>query len=237
MTSGFTRAKEYARQDIDAGLRNYLNNIYLKMATGVLLTALVALGVGSSPSLVELLLGGPQRYIVIFAPLMIVWFGFNPMTMKSSQLMLAFYGVSVAYGLCFSVLAVVAAHDMIFAVNVAKAFFIATAMFAGLSIYGYTTKSDLTPIRTFSVMGIWGLIAASVMNIFFQSDMMANVIAAVGIVLFSGITIWQTQEMKLMYRAVNGQEMTERLAWAAALNLYISFIALFQYILHFMNQR
>lgn len=231
-------SKERAQgKEFDAGLRNYLNNIYFKMATGVLLTALVALGVGSSPALVELFLGGPQRYIVIFAPLAILWFGFNPMKMKASQLMLAFYAVAIAYGISFSTIAVIAGHDMTFAIDVAKAFFIATAMFAGLSIYGYTTKSDLSPMKTFITMGLWGLLAASLMNIYFGSDMMSNVIAGVGIVLFSGLTIWQTQEMKLMYHATMGMEIGERLAWAAALNLYISFIALFQYILHFMNQR
>ncbi len=231
-------SKERAQgREYDAGLRNFMNNIYFKMATGVLLTALVALGVGSSPALVQLFLGGPQKLIVIFAPLAIVWFGFNPMKMKASQLMLAFYAIAVAYGISFSTIAVIAGQDMTFAVDVAKAFFIATAMFAGLSIYGYTTKTDLSPMKTFITMGLWGLFAASLMNFFFASSMMSNVIAGVGIVLFSGLTIWQTQEMKLMYHSAMGMEIGERLAWAAALNLYISFIALFQYILHFMNQR
>lgn len=224
-------------REIDAGLRNYMNNIYQKMTLGVLVTAITSLVVGSSPTLLQLFLGGPQRYIIIFAPLAIVWFGFNPMRMKASQLMLAFFGISVAYGISFASIAVLATADPVFGVNVAKAFFVATAMFAGLSIYGYTTKTDLSPIRTFAVMGIWGLIAASVMNIFFQSSVMSNVIAGAGIVLFSGITIWQTQAMKEMYSPAMGKEFMERMAWAAALNLYISFIALFQYILHFMNQR
>jgi uncharacterized protein len=157
--------------------------------------------------------------------------------MKSSQLMLAFFGVSIAYGISFATIAVVAAADITFANNVAKAFFVASAMFAGLSIYGYTTKTDLSPVRTFAVMGIWGLVAASVLNIFFVSSMMSNMIAGFGILLFSGLTIWQTQAMKEMYSPSMGKEFAERMAWAAALNLYISFIALFQYILHFMNQR
>lgn len=230
-------------REYDEGLRTYLNNVYFKMASGVLLTALVALGVGSSPALVELFLGGPQKFIVIFAPLAIVWFGFNPMTMKASQLMLAFFGVSVAYGISFATIAVVAGQDMTFAIDVAKAFFIATSMFAGLSIYGYTTKTDLSPMRTFLSMGILGLVAAGLMNFFFfESSMMSNLIAGAGIVLFSGLTVWQTQDMKSMYYTANAMEsgvaaeVGERLAWAAALNLYISFIALFQYILHFMSQ-
>ncbi len=228
---------ETKSREIDVGLRNHMNNIYSKMTLGVLVTAIVAMAVGSSPFLLELFLGGPQRYLVIFAPLAIVWFGFNPQRMKASQLMLAFFGVSIAYGISFSAIAVLATADAAFGITVAKALFVSSAMFAGLSIYGYTTKKDLSPIRTFAVMGIWGLFAASIMNIFFQNSMMSNVIAGAGIVLFSGITIWQTQAMKEMYSPSMGKEFAERMAWAAALNLYISFIALFQYILHFMNQR
>jgi FtsH-binding integral membrane protein len=135
---------------------------------------------------------------------------------------------------------------MTFAVDVAKAFFVATAMFAGLSIYGYTTKADLSPMRTFITMGIWGLIAAGLLNYFlFQSsdDDEQPDRGSRHRLAFSGLTVWQTQEMKLMYHMANAMEVGvaaeigERLAWAAALNLYISFIALFQNILHFMNQR
>lgn len=224
-------------REIDEGLRQHMNNIYAKMTAGVLVTALTAMVVGSSPLLLNLFLGGPQAYIVMFAPLAIIWFGFRPDKMKASQLMMAFFGVAVVYGISFASIAVMASANPAFGVAVAKAFFIATAMFAGLSIFGYTTKADLTPIRTFATMGIIGLIGASVMNLFFQSDMMSNIIAGVGIVLFSGITVWQTQEMKQMYSPSMPAEFAQRMGWAAALNLYISFIALFQYILHFMSQR
>lgn len=222
---------------MDAGLRKHMNNIYARMSGGVLITALVALVVGTSPTLLNLFLGGPQRYLVIFAPLAIIWFGFRPEKMKASQLMAAFYGVSVVYGISFAAIAAVATNDATFAVSVAKAFFIATSMFAGLSIIGYTTKKDLSGMQTFLGMGIIGLVAFSVMNIFFQSSMMSNLIAGAGILLFSGLTVWQTQDMKRMYSPNTPAEFASRMAWAAALNLYISFIAMFQYILHFMNQR
>ena len=231
------QASQVRTREIDEGLRQHMNNIYAKMTGGVLVTAIVAWLVGSSPMLMNLFLGGPQAYIVIFAPLAIIWFGFRPDRMKASQLMMAFFGVAVVYGISFSTIAYAASANPVFAVAVAKSFFIATAMFAGLSIFGYTTKMDLSPIRTFATMGIIGLIAASVMNIFFQSDMMSNVIAGVGILLFSGITVWQTQDMKEMYSPSMPQEFANRMGWAAALNLYISFIAMFQYILQFMSQR
>lgn len=230
--SSQSRAKE-----IDAGLKKYMSNIYAKMTAGVLVTAVVAMVVGSSPLLLQLFLGGPQKYLVIFAPLAIIWFGFRPESMSPKQLMAAFMGVAVVYGISFSTIAVAVSADPTFGVAVAKSFFIATAMFAGTSIYGYTTKRDLGPMQSFLVMGIWGLIAASVMNIFFQSNAMQNVIAGVGILLFSGLTAWQTQNMKEMYNPNMAKENIERLSWAAALNLYISFIAMFQYVLHFMSQR
>jgi FtsH-binding integral membrane protein len=222
---------------MDAGLRKHLNSIYARMSGGVLVTALVALIVGTSPTLLQLFLGGPQRYIVIFAPLAIIWFGFRPEKMKASQLKLAFFGLATVYGISFAAIAAVATADPTFAVAVAKSFFIATAMFAGLSILGYTTKKDLSGMQTFLSMGIIGLVAFGVMNIFFQSTMMANLIAGAGILIFSGLTVWQTQDMKRMYSPNTPAELASRMGWAAALNLYISFIAMFQYILHFMNQR
>jgi len=237
MNTGRLDKTQVRTREIDQGLRDHMNNIYTKMTAGVLVTAIVAWIVGSSPMLIDLFLGGPQKYLVIFAPLAIIWFGFNPATMSSKKLMAAFFGVATVYGISFSVIAAIVTADPLFGTAVAKAFFVTTAMFAGLSIFGYTTKKDLTAMKTFLVMGIWGLVAASVMNIFFQSTGMSNVIAGVGIVLFSGLTVWQTQQMKEMYNPSYGKEAMERMGWAAALNLYISFIAMFQYILHFMQQR
>lgn len=232
----FETATSPARE-IDEGLRKHMNNIYAKMTGGVLVTALVAMVVGSSPLLLNLFLGGPQRYLVIFAPLAIIWFGFRPEKMPASQLMMAFYGVSVLYGISFAAIAALATADPAFAISVAKAFFIAASMFAGLSIIGYTTKKNLSGMQTFLSMGIIGLVAFSVINIFFQNDMMSNIIAGAGILLFSGLTVWQTQDMKRMYSPNMPADLAGRMAWAAALNLYISFIAMFQYILHFLNQR
>lgn len=232
-----TTVQSQSTREIDEGLRKHMNSIYVKMSAGVLVTALVALVVGMSPALLQLFLGGPQKYIVIFAPLAVVMFGFRPDTMKASQLMIAFFAISVLYGISFSAIAAFAASDPAFAISVAKAFFIATSMFAGLSIIGYTTKKDLSGMQTFLSMGIIGLVVLSVINLFFQNDMMSNLIAGAGILLFSGLTVWQTQDMKRMYAPNRPAEIASRLAWAAALNLYISFIAMFQYILHFLNQR
>ena len=224
-------------REINEGLRKHMNTIYMRMSAGVLVTALVAMIVGSSNTLLQLFLGGPQKYIVIFAPLAIIWFGFRPESMKASQLKIAFFGLATVYGISFSAIAAFAARDAAMAHDVALAFFIASSMFAGLSIIGYTTKKDLSGMRTFLSMGIIGIVVLSVVNIFMQNSMLSNLIAGAGILLFSGLTVWQTQDMKRMYSPNTPAEMASRMSWAAALNLYISFIAMFQYILHFLNQR
>lgn len=219
-------------RSIDEGLKSHMQRVYNRMTMGVLVTALTSWVVSSSPALLKLFLGGPQAYIIMFAPLAVLWFGFRPERMSSKTLMLSFIGLCVLYGISFSVIFIAFAGE-----TIARAFFVATAMFAGLSIFGYTTKKDLTALGTFAIMGIWGILIASILNIFFASPMMQNMIAGIGIIAFSGVTAWQTQATRQMYSASHGDEMNSRMAWSAALNLYISFIALFQYILHFMNQR
>lgn len=221
-----------ATTSINEGLRAHMQSVYNRMTAGVLVTAITAWFVSTSPALLQFFLGGPQAYIVMLAPLGIVWFGFNPMKMSSQKLRLSFFAVSVLYGISFSVIAIAFAGE-----TIARAFFVATAMFAGLSIFGYTTKKNLDALGTFAVMGVFGILIASLLNLFFQSPGMQNIIAGIGIIAFSGITAWQTQSMKEMYHPSAGDEANSRMAWSAALTLYISFIALFQYILHFMNQR
>lgn len=216
----------------DAGLRAHMNRVYSRMTAGVLVTALVAFFVGSSPALLKFFLGGPQMWIVVLAPLAIVWFGFNPSRMTARQLATSFFAISVLYGISFSVLGLAFTGE-----SIARAFFVAAGSFAGLSVYGYTTRRNLDAMASFMVMGLFGLIIASLLNIFFHSPVAQNAIAAAGIVVFAGLTAWNTQRTKEMYAAAHGEEMNSRMGWMAALSLYIDFIALFQYILHFMGNR
>lgn len=233
-----TVSSQSRSRDIDAGLKKYMSDIYAKMAGGVLVTALTAMVVGQSPFLLNLFLGGPQSMIVMFAPLAIVMFGFRPDKMASGKLMMVFMLLAVVYGISFASIAVMMANDPSYGVIVAKAFFIATGMFAGVSILGYTTKIDLTPIRTFASMAIWGVIIAGVLNMFvFKSGIMDTALSMISIPLFAGITAWQTQNMKEMYNPSMSMELVKRYSWAAALTLYISFIAMFMNILNLMSQR
>lgn len=226
---------------IDAGLRNHMQSVYNRMSAGVLTTGLVAWIVSASPALMNLFLGGPQAYIVMFAPLAVIWFGFNPATMNSGKLRLSFFALAVLYGISFA-----AIFHVFTGASIARAFFMAAAAFAGLSVFGYVTKKNLDGIGAFCVMGMFGILALSLFNMagagfgFLAGETVLNIqnmISAAGILIFAGLTAWQTQTTKEMYNSSYGDEGNSRMAWAAALNLYINFIALFQYILNFVGDR
>lgn len=220
-------------KEIDVGLRNHMISVYNRMTAGILITALTAWVVGSSPVLMELFLGGPQKYLVMFAPLAIVWFGFNPASMSSNALRMAFVGVSVMYGISFSTLAYAFAGA-----DIARAFFITSAMFAALSIYGYTTKTDLQPMAKFLFMAVIGLVIAGVAGIFVEYSSTVQIgISVLSVLVFAGVTAWETQNTKRMYSASYGDEINSRLAWSGALSLYISFVVMFSHILNLMQER
>ena len=143
---------------------------------------------------------------------------------------ISFFALAVLYGISFSAIFLVYTHE-----SIAKAFFVATGMFAGLSLYGYTTKKNLDALGSFAVMGVWGALILGLINLFFQSTGMANIISVVSIIAFSGITAWETQNMKEMYSSRQDPELMDRMSWLGAFNLYISFIVLFQHILRFMG--
>lgn len=220
-------------QVFDAGLRNHMVSVYNRMTMGVLITAIVAWLVSSSDMLMGLFMGGPQSIVVMLAPLAIVWFGFNPASMSSQKLRISFIALSVVYGISFSVIALVVAKA-----DIARAFFITSAMFAALSIFGYTTKKDLSGMRQFLFMSVIGLVLIGFFSIFFPlPGPMQTVVHVATVFIFAGVTAYETQNVKRMYHAGNGAEINSRLAWSAALSLYISFVAMFQSILALMSER
>jgi FtsH-binding integral membrane protein len=216
----------------DAGLRSYMLSVYNYMASGVLLTGIVALLFASSGLAAQVLMT-PRRWLIILAPLgfvMAMSFGLN--RMKTSTLQALFWAFSVTMGLSMSSIFLVYTG-----MSIAQTFFAVAAGFAGLSLYGYTTKRDLSGFGTFLIMGIVGLFVAMLINLFLQSPAMMLAISAIGVLLFAGLTAYDTQRIKSMYAYVAGSDMMGKVVIMGALSLYLDFINMFMFLLQFMGQR
>jgi len=229
----------------DAGLRSYMLKVYNYMASGVLLTGIVALLFSQSPffaaafNVVETSQGtalSPSLlgWVITFAPLLFVLvMSFGQARMQASTLQAMFWGFAVAMGLSMSTIFIAYTG-----VSIAQTFFAVAAGFAGLSLWGYTTKKDLSGFGTFLIMGVVGLLIAMVINMFLQSAAMNLAISAIGVLLFAGLTAYDTQKIKSIYFAVAGHgEMMAKTAIMGALNLYLDFINMFMFLLRFMGDR
>ena len=216
----------------DAGLRSYMLSVYNYMASGVLLTGIVALLFASS-GLAAQVLATPLRWLIILAPLgfvMAMSFGLN--RMKTSTLQILFWAFATAMGLSMSSIFLVYTG-----VSIAQTFFAVSAGFAGLSLWGYTTKKDLSGWGTFLIMGVVGLLVAMLINLFLQSPAMQLAISAIGVLLFAGLTAYDTQKIKSMYAYVAGTDMMGKTVIMGALNLYLDFVNMFTFLLSFMGDR
>jgi FtsH-binding integral membrane protein len=221
----------------DAGLRSYMLSVYNYMASGVLLTGIVALLFAPYAGQVLLNSAGtgmsPIGWIIILAPLGFVFamnFGVN--RMKTSTLQLLFWGFAAVMGLSMSTLFLAYTG-----VSIAQTFFATAAAYLGLSVYGYTTKRDLSGLGTFLIMGVVGLLVAMLVNMFLHSSAMALAISAIGVLLFAGLTAYDTQRIKSMYFYVQGTDMLGKTVVMGALTLYLDFINMFQFLLSFMGNR
>ena len=218
----------------DAGLRSYMLKVYNYMASGVLLTGIVALLFANSATGQSIMLGGGAlRWLIIFAPLGFVFamsFGVN--RMSTSTLQTLFWGFAFVMGLSMSTVFLVYTG-----VSIAQTFFAVAAAFLGLSLWGYTTKKDLSGFGTFLIMGVVGLLVAMIINLFLRSPAMYYAISAIGVLLFAGLTAYDTQKIKSMYAYVAGTDMMGKTAIMGALNLYLDFINMFQFLLSFMGSR
>ena len=218
----------------DAGLRSYMLSVYNYMASGVLLTGIVALLFAKSGYAQQIMFGpGLLKYAIIFSPLAFVLginFGLNKMT--TSTLQMLFWGFATVMGLSMSTIFLVYTGT-----SIAQTFFATAAAFAGLSLWGYTTKKDLSGMGTFLIMGLVGLIVASIINMFLQSGTMALVISFVGVLIFAGLTAYDTQKIKSMYAYVAGTDMMGKTVIMGALSLYLDFVNMFQFLLSFMGSR
>ena len=243
------RAKEAAQQSavtMDEGLRAYMLKVYNYMATGILMTGIIALitfkmsvVTDSSGSIVGLTQVGNAIYmsglkwLVMLAPLGIVFymsFGINKMSAAKAQT--TFWIFAALMGLSLSSILLVYTG-----MSITRVFFICSATFGAMSIYGYTTKRDLTKLGSFLMMGLIGIIIASIVNIFMKSSMMYFVISILGVLIFVGLTAYDTQKIKNMYAASDTGELMGKKAVMGALTLYLDFINLFIMLLRLFGQR
>lgn len=226
------RAIGYAA--VDAGLRAHMLKVYNYMASGVLLTGIVAMLFAQSGFAADILLnGGLLRWVIMLSPLavlLVMNFGLNRLSTTTLQAL--FFGFATLMGLSMSTIFLVFTGE-----SIAMTFFATAASFAGLSLWGYTTKRDLTGMGSFLIMGLIGLIVASLVNIWLGSDTLHWVISFVGVLIFAGLTAYDTQTTKSLYYQVQSRDMLGKVAIMAALNLYLDFINLFQFLLSFMGNR
>jgi hypothetical protein len=221
----------------DAGLRSYMLSVYNYMASGVLLTGIIALLFApyAGQVLVSANGGGLSGlgWIVTLSPLAIVFaMSFGAARMRTSTLQLLFWAFAALMGLSMSTVFLAFTGA-----SIAQTFFATAAAYLGLSLYGYTTKRDLSGLGTFLIMGVVGLLVAMLINMFMQSSAMALAISAIGVLLFAGLTAYDTQRIKSMYFYVQGTEMMGKTVIMGALTLYLDFINMFQFLLSFMGDR
>ena len=217
---------------VDQGLRSHMLKVYNYMASGVLLTGIVALLFAQSGMAAQVL-NTPLRWVLMFAPLgfvMVMSFGMNKLSTTALQGL--FFAFAAVMGLSMASIFLVFSGE-----SIARTFFVTAASFAGLSLFGYTTKKDLTAMGSFLIMGVVGLFLASLVNIFLGSSTLQIVVSFLGVLIFAGLTAYDTQRIKSEYLHFAGHESLGKLAIMGALNLYLDFVNMFQFLLSFMGSR
>jgi len=225
----------------DAGLRSYMLSVYNYMTSGVLLTGIVALlfakwlGVDQGPQVAAAHLAslGFLRLLIMIAPLgfvMVLSFGINRLSTFAAQAL--FWAFAAVMGLSLSTIFIVYTYT-----SIAQTFFASAAAFAGLSLWGYTTRKDLTALGSFLIMGVVGILVASLINFFLQSSALSLVISILGVLLFAGLTAYDTQRIKSLYAYVGNGAMAGKVVVMGALQLYLDFINMFMFLLRFMGDR
>lgn len=227
---------------IDVGLRDYMLRVYNYMASGLALTGIIAYMSANTPAIINMLYtptptGGLQptmlAWIVMFSPLafiLVLNFGVNKM--KASTMQAVFWGFSAVMGLSLSNIFLTYTG-----VSIARVFFITSGTFAGMSLYGYTTKRDLSGFGGFLMMGLIGVIIASVVNMFLQSAAMQFVISVIGVLVFVGLTAYDTQKIKSLYMQSDGHEVATKKALMGAVTLYLDFINMFLLLMQLFGSR
>lgn len=228
---------------MDQGLRSFMLGVYNKMGAGLVLSGILAYLTSSVPAITNLLFRTQDGIfagytglgmIVAFAPLAVLLVGGFAMRNPSKT------GAGIMYWTVVSLIgAGLGVLGLVYTgTSLATTFFVTAAAFGGLSLFGYTTKKDLTGIGTFLIMALVGLIIASIVNMFLQNSMMDLIISGIGVLIFAGLTAFDTQKLKYTYYSLGGNDTALSVATNfGALNLYLDFINLFQFLLRFMGDR
>jgi len=226
----------------DVGLRAHMIRVYNYMASGLALSGIVAFGLFSSPELAGLFFQISPRgavvglnglgWVAILAPMgLLLLTSFRGASMSVGAIQAVYWAVTALMGVSLSLLLF-----RYTGASVARTFFVTAASFGALSLYGYTTKRDLTAMGKFLFMGLIGLILASLVNMFFPSGTMSFIISAAGVLIFSGLIAYDTQKIKEQYAEAYGSDVAEKMAIFGALSLYLDFVNLFQFLMSFMGQ-
>ena len=224
-----------AATGIDAGLRQYMLRVYNYMAGGVAVTGIVAYVFAymleTNQDLLNAVYGSPLKWVIMFAPVgFALFFGMRIQTMAASTAQMLFWALSAVMGLSLASIFLAYTGE-----SVARVFFISAGMFGAMSLYGYTTKTDLSRFGSFLIMGLIGLFLAIVVNMFLASPAMDFAISVIGVLLFTGLTAWDTQKIKEWYAESDGGDVALKKAVYGALNLYMDFINLFLFLLRFLG--
>lgn len=244
------RAGTRTATHIDAGLRAHMSYVYGIMSAGMLITALVAWVTGTdlasaragqdtmlfTPEILSIMFTSPVKYIIMFAPLVIVFAfgaGINRMSENTARLVFSLFAALMGLSISWIFAAYTGASIM-------QTFLSTAIAFAGLSLWGYTTKKDISGWGSFLIMGVIGLIVASLLNMWFQSGAMSFAISLIGLLIFAGLTAYDTQKIKNTYLQMAQAGQTEWLGKSAimgALSLYLNFLNMFMFMLQFMGSR
>jgi FtsH-binding integral membrane protein len=227
-----TQATEAKTQAVDEGLRIYMIKVYNYMGLGLLATAITAY-IGAASGIYVALAQTPLIWLVVLAPLgMVIYLSSRLHKMSASAAKTTFWIYAAMTGLSLSYVLLAFTG-----VSVVRTFLITAASFGALSLYGYTTKRDLSGMGSFLFMGLIGIILASIVNIFMQSPAMHFAISVIGVLLFAGLTAYDTQDIKRIYYAGDSRDIAEKKAIMGALRLYLDFINMFLFLLQFLGNR
>lgn len=232
-TKSQTVQRVYDQAGIDAGLRAYMLKVYNYMVGGLAITGVLAFITANTPAVFYAIYGTPLQWVVMLAPIGFVFFlsyRINNIQASTAQMLFWIYSAIMGLSLAF-----------IFAVytgtSIARVFFITAATFGAMSLYGYTTQRDLTGFGSFLFMGLIGILIASLVNLFMASSALEFAISVIGVLIFTGLTAYDTQRIKAMYSAGLHQEVQTKQAIMGALSLYLDFINLFLMLMRLFGDR